>query len=117
MPELSFTLRLARPSVLSQLIDIDDQASVLYAQVGLTLALADDHPFVQAEAARWARAIDADSAHVALAPNGELLGFMTLGWVDGAPYLDQLAVRPRAMRRGIEGRDGSSGARQDALIR
>jgi hypothetical protein len=71
MPELSFTLRLARPSELSQLIDIDDQASVLYAQVGLTLALADDHPFVQAEAARWARAIDADSAHVALAPNGE----------------------------------------------
>lgn len=98
-----FSLRLARPGELPELVHIDDAASELYAQAGLAFELAGDHPFVLAENARWALAIERELAHVAVDAQDQLLGFMTLGFVDGAPYLDQLAVHPCAMRQGIGG--------------
>lgn len=94
-------LRRARPDELDAIVALDDAATTLYTQAGLDFALAPDHPFVVAEIARWATAIDAGLARVAAAEDGRLLGFMTLGHVDGAPYLDQLAVHPDAMRRGL----------------
>lgn len=96
-----FSLRLARPEELRELVAIDDAASVLYARAGLELALSADHPFVLAESARWARAIEAGHVHVAVDEDARIVGFMALAIVDGAPYLDQLSVHPRAMRRGI----------------
>lgn len=98
-----FSLRLARPDELQELIAIDDEASELYAQAGLALALTKDHPFVKAEAERWAKAIAQSLAHLAVDDRGRPIGFMTLGFVDGEPYLDQLSVRPSAMRRGVGG--------------
>ena len=95
------TLRLARAGELDALVRIDDAASELYVRAGLVLSLGADHPFVLAESARWARAIERGLAHVAVDESDEVLGFMTLGLVDGAPYLDQVSVHPRAMRRGI----------------
>ncbi len=103
MSDGQYVLRLARPEELHEIIGIDDAASELYADAGLALALAPDHPFVVAESERWARAIAGGLAHVAVDAGDSPLGFMTLGLVDGAPYLDQLAVHPRAMRRGIGG--------------
>jgi GNAT superfamily N-acetyltransferase len=96
-----FSLRLARADELPKLVAIDDEASELYAQAGLEIVLTKDHPFVVAESVRWARAIAQSLAHVAVDGQDEPIGFMTLGFVDGEPYLDQLAVRPSAMRRGI----------------
>jgi len=96
-----FQLRPARASELRAIVGIDEAASELYALAGLVVALGDDHPFVLAEVERWGRAIERGLAQVAVDAQDQLLGFMTLGFVDGAPYLDQLAVHPRAMRRGI----------------
>lgn len=96
-----FSLRLARTDELPKLLAIDDEASELYAHAGLEIALAKDHPFVVAESVRWARAIARQLAHVAVDGHDEPMGFMTLGFVDGEPYVDQLAVRPIAMRRGV----------------
>ena len=101
MAELRTTLRLARPDEISALVRIDDAASELFAEAGLVFALAADHPFVRAEVQRWARAIEAELAYVAVDADDQPLGFITLALVDDAPYLDQLAVLPRAMRRGI----------------
>ncbi len=101
MSEVS--IRPARAGELQALLAIDDSASALYAQAGLELELGDDHPFVLAEAARWADAIGDGRAWLAVDLAGRPLGFATVGLVDGAPYLDQLSVRPEVMRRGIGG--------------
>lgn len=94
-------VRLARPNELRKLVDIDDAASELYIQAGLQLSLDKNHPFVATEAVRWAEAIERGLAHVAVDREDHPIGFMTLRFVDGEPYLDQLAVRPSNMRRGI----------------
>jgi GNAT superfamily N-acetyltransferase len=99
--DTGLSLRLALPSELRELVRIDDAASELYAEAGLEIALAADHPFVTAEVARWSRAIERGLAHVAASETGELVGFMALDVVDDAPYLDQIAVLPRFMRRGV----------------
>lgn len=101
MTDVPYLLRLARPDELRAIVAIDDAASELYADAGLHLALGPDHPFVVDESVRWARAIANGLAHVAVDAGDRLVGFMTLGLVDDAPYLDQLAVHPHAMRRGI----------------
>lgn len=94
-------LRAARPDELHELIAIDDAASCLYEQAGIRLDLDADHPFVVAEARRWADAIEANLAEVAVDHGDRPLGFIALGVVDGEPYIDQLAARPEVMRRGI----------------
>jgi GNAT superfamily N-acetyltransferase len=98
---LEISLRLARPSELPELVAIDDAAAGLYAQAGLAIDLHPTHPFVKAEVGSWRRALEAQLAHVAVDARDRPLGFITLGHVDGAPYLEQLSVHPRAMRRGI----------------
>lgn len=96
-----FTIRLARSDELRALASIDDDASALYAEAGLHVVFDADHPFVVAELQRWERAIARGLSHVAADAEERPLAFMTLGIVDGAPYLDQLSVRKSAMRRGI----------------
>ena len=97
----TFILRKARSVELETLIAIDNAASELYEQAGLKFAFEKDHPFVVAESARWADAIQQGLAYVAVNHQDYAIGFMTLGFVDGEPYLDQLAVRPENMRSGI----------------
>lgn len=94
-------LRPARPDELPALVVIDDEASELYAEAGIVFGLAPDHPFVLDESVRWERAIALGLAHVAVDAQGSIMGFVTLGMVDGQPYVDQLAVRPAAMRQGM----------------
>jgi GNAT superfamily N-acetyltransferase len=96
-----FSLRLARPDELQELILIDDEASELYARAGLRIELSKDHAFTVAESARWADAIASGLAYVAVDAQDHPVGFAAVRLVDGNPYLDQLAVRPYAMRRGI----------------
>lgn len=97
----SFSIRLARASELQKLVAIDDDASELYAQAGLALTFDKTHPFVVAESGRWAAAIERGLAHVAVDAGDRPIGFMTLGFVDSEPYLDQVAVRRSSMRRGV----------------
>jgi GNAT superfamily N-acetyltransferase len=98
-----FAVRRAEPSELDVLIAIDDDASTLYAEHGIVLALAPGHEFVRAEVGRWLRAAQLCRAFLAVGPDGTALGFAALDVLDGEPYLDQLAVRVSAMRRGIGG--------------
>lgn len=95
------SLRLALPEEVDALVAIDDDATELYAQYGLAISLAADHPFVLAERARWQRATELQRAFIAIDDAGQALGFAALDQVDGEPYLDQLAVRTSAMRRGL----------------
>jgi ribosomal protein S18 acetylase RimI-like enzyme len=99
--DLSFSLRLARPGELSELVRIDDAAGTLYAQVGIVFDFGWEHPFAKAEMTRWDRAIERGLAHVAVDQKDTPLGFITLEAVDGDPYIHQLSVHPMAMRRGI----------------
>lgn len=94
-------LRLARPDELPALVSIDDDAATLYAEFGLVLALSDTHPFTIAERALWSDALARHSVYLALDEAREPIGFAALSPLDGVAYLDQLAVRRRAMRRGV----------------
>ena len=101
MPETRFALRLALPHEVDELVRIDDEACSLFAAIGLSFDHLAGHPFARKERARYAVAISERLAHVAVDSAGERLGFATFGFVDAAPYLDQLSVRPGSMRRGI----------------
>lgn len=95
------TLRPANSHELPTLIEIDDQACELYLQAGIRFDIDEDHPFVIAESQRWAEAISQGLAHVAVDRQDYPVGFISMCTVDGEPYLDQLAVRPAQMRKGI----------------
>ena len=103
-PAIGVTSRLARPDEIDTLVAIDDDASQLYAEHGIRVELGPDHPFARAERARWLRAAELGRAFVALDEAGTAVGFAALDLIDGAPYLDQLAVRRAAMRRGLGAR-------------
>jgi len=98
-----FTIREALPSELDVLHAIDDDASRLYTEYGVTIELGADHVFALAELGRWLRSAELGRAFLAVDASGTGVGFAALDVVDGAPYLDQLAVRVTAMRRGIGG--------------
>jgi GNAT superfamily N-acetyltransferase len=83
---------------------IDDDATSLFAEHGLAIELAPDHPFARAELARWLASAEQGRAFFALDEAGQPVGFAALDWLDGHPYLDQLSVRRAAMRRGVGGR-------------
>jgi GNAT superfamily N-acetyltransferase len=99
-----FTIRPALPSELPILNAIDDDASTLYAAYGIPLELPAGHVFLREELARWLRSAELGCAFLAVDAAGTALGFAAVGAADGAPYLEQLAVRVSAMRRGIGGR-------------
>jgi GNAT superfamily N-acetyltransferase len=81
--------------------DIDDDATRLYAEVGVLIELAPDSVFALGELARWQRSAELGRAFLAVDEDGVGVGFAALDLLDGEPYLDQLAVRRSAMRRGI----------------
>src|SRR5689334_22850103 len=103
MDRSGFHLRSAEPHEFQELVRIDDEACSLFAGIGLAFDFAADHPFAVAERRRWQAALAEGNAHVATDGAGALLGFAVLGFMDGAPHLEQLSVHPRAMRRGIGG--------------
>lgn len=77
-------------------VEIDDDASEAYREIGLPFDWSSDHPFAQMELERWrhcrlvfARVDDRD------------VDFLALGHADGKPHLEQLAVRRAFMQRGI----------------
>lgn len=98
---MSISLRLASPHELAIARAIDEDASALYAEVGIHLVLPVDHPFARAEQACWRAAIAARELWFAVNEADEPLGFIACGALDGAPYLDQISVRRASMRQGV----------------
>jgi GNAT superfamily N-acetyltransferase len=98
------TLRPALPSEIELLNAIDDDATTLYAEYGLPMEFGQGHVFARSELARWLRSAELGRAFLAVDQAGVGVGFAALDVVDGEPYLDQLAVRVAAMRRGIGAR-------------
>lgn len=83
------------------MIAIDDDACTLFADVGMHLELEHDHPYVVAERACWLRCASEGRAFLAGEPLAPAVGLLIMNRVDGAPYLEQLSVRRRAMGRGL----------------
>jgi GNAT superfamily N-acetyltransferase len=98
---MTFPVRTATPAELEILVAIDDDASQLFAQVGLDPMLPADHPFFVNERARWLRSLQRGDTFLAIDDAGAAVGFAALEILDGAPYLDQLSVRLSWMRRGL----------------
>jgi ribosomal protein S18 acetylase RimI-like enzyme len=96
-------VRPAAPTELPQLQAIDAAASALFEAIGIHVNLSHTHPFVTAEAERWALALAKEQVLVAVDTSGVIVGFAVVGQQDDAPYLDQLSVHPTFMRRGIGG--------------
>jgi GNAT superfamily N-acetyltransferase len=102
-PEDALRIVTAAPSDLDAFRDIDDDAAALFAGHGLQLDLAPEHPFAVSEVERWRRAAKLGRAFIALEAS-TAVGFASLDLLDGQPYLDELAVRMTAMRRGVGSR-------------
>jgi GNAT superfamily N-acetyltransferase len=98
---LPVTLRPAQPDDVPTLVDVDDDASALYEEHGLHVALPADHWFCVAERAAWTAAAGAGRAWIAVDDAGRAVGFAACNVVDGEPYLDQLSVRRAFMGRGV----------------
>jgi GNAT superfamily N-acetyltransferase len=94
-------IRPARPDEVAAIVDVDTDACALDASVGIVFAFGDDHPYVVAERARWAAAVQRRLVEVAVAVDDAPIGMVVFGLVDGEPYVDQLSVRCAWMRRGI----------------
>jgi GNAT superfamily N-acetyltransferase len=96
-----FVIRVGTVEEIDTLCEIDADAGMLFEQAGLFLDLPQDHEFAVTERLRWERSLAAGDALLAVDPSGHSLGFAACGTLDGEPYLDQLSVRIRAMRRGV----------------
>lgn len=94
-------IRFARNDELEVLFAIDDDSVKLYPTAGLVIDLPITHPFIVDERRRWAASLNAGRTLLAVSESGQGVGFAVVDLLDGAAYLDQLAVRMSAMRRGL----------------
>jgi GNAT superfamily N-acetyltransferase len=94
-------MRAARVDELPLIDAIDEDAGSLYAEHGMVFELSYHHPFVSAERARWAAAIADGRLWLSLDARGAAVGFIACSTLDDAPYVEQLSVRRRHMRRGL----------------
>jgi GNAT superfamily N-acetyltransferase len=95
------TIRPALVTEIDTLCAIDNDASVLFEQAGLTLDLPIGHEFAMNERARWVRSLLADQALLATSPDGAPIGFAAADTIDDESHLDQLSVRTQFMRQGV----------------
>lgn len=98
---IDLTIRPFAPEEIDQAVAIDDDACALYEQAGLRFEFDREHPFARGEYQRWLAAAREGTAFLAEVPGAGDVGLLVMRLVDGVPYLDQLAVRSRAMRQGI----------------
>ena len=95
------TIRTGSMRDIDLLIEIDNDASMLFEHAGMSLDPQSDREVEDAERSRWTQCLAAGTVQVAVSPSGRDVGFAALGLRDGAPFLDQLSVRVSAMRQGI----------------
>ncbi len=94
-------LRPARVEEVPIAVDIDNDACAKFSEIGLSLEIAETHPFSIHEVARWTEAAKRGRLLFACTSTGEPVGFAVFGFVDEKPYLDQLSIRRAWQRRGI----------------
>lgn len=94
-------IRRATPSEIAELVRVDDDAATLYEEWGLSFTGPRIAMFAEAEHGRWFSSLKRGLGELALTEDGEPIGFVTVGYVDERPYLDQLSVVRTWMRRGI----------------
>ena len=98
---MNYAVQLATLDDMPEIVQIDDDSTTLYATADVVIALAPDHPFFTIdEQRRWARSASLGRLFMAVDERGQRVGFAAVDLVDGEPYLDQLSVRRRAMRKG-----------------
>lgn len=97
---MQFSIRLGTPSDMPAVVGIDDDATHLYAEAGIVIALALTHPFTVDERARWTHSAETNRLFLAVDEHGVPIGFAAMEPADGELYLDQLSVKRAAMRRG-----------------
>ncbi|NUR87006.1 MAG: GNAT family N-acetyltransferase [Nonomuraea sp.] len=85
-------VRWAEPGELSGLVSVELAADTLFEQAGIVFP--PGTTMVE----------DVDDPASVLVEGDPPAGFAMFGWVDGNVHLDQLAVHPGSMRRGIGGR-------------
>lgn len=82
-------------------VAIDDAAFTIYRDVGIAVDFGVDHPLVLAEEAAWRHCAETGGLFFATAAADHPVGFVAIGAIDGAAHLEQVAVLPAHMRRGI----------------
>jgi GNAT superfamily N-acetyltransferase len=98
---MPYSIELATPEDFSEVVRIDDDATLLYAEAAIVIALASSHPFAVAEQARWRRSAEMQRLFFARNDCGARVGIAALDRFDGISYLDQLSVKRSAVRCGI----------------
>lgn len=98
---MQFSIRSGSVSDMPHVIRIDDDATRLYAEVGLAISLAPSHPFTIDERARWTRSAETGGLFIAADSAGTPVGFAAFEPMEGDIYLDQLSVACAAMKQGI----------------
>jgi GNAT superfamily N-acetyltransferase len=94
-------IRKATPSEIAELVRIDDDAFTLYEEWGIKATGPAIAMFAEAEHGRWFSSLKRGLGEIALDESGEAIGFVTVGYVDERPYLDQLSVVRAWMRQGV----------------
>lgn len=95
------SIRKAATFDIGELARIDDDASTLYVEAGVHFDGPASTAFADAERKRWKIAVQCGLAELAVDPAGRAIGFMTLAYVDGLPYVDQISVIRAWMRKGV----------------
>jgi len=101
-PMGGYVIRAAREDEIDEMVSIDDDAGALFASAGIDFsALTRDHPYLRHEREQWLAASARGEAFLAFDGAGDAAGLLVLDWIDDTPYLEQLSVRMRAMKRGL----------------
>ncbi len=95
------SIRKAATFDIAELARIDDDAAAIYAEAGIHFDGPAIAAFRRAELKRWKVAVQCELAELAMDPAGRAIGFMTLGYVDGLPYVDQISVMSTWQRKGV----------------
>jgi GNAT superfamily N-acetyltransferase len=87
-------------------VAIDDDAWTAFLELDprFSIELSDDHPYLQIERGRWAKAALSGNLLLAWTADHPAVGFAVLGVLDGVPHLHQVSVRRAWSRRGVGSR-------------
>jgi GNAT superfamily N-acetyltransferase len=98
---MQFSIRPGSAADMTDVVRIDDDATLLYAEAGIVISLAVTHPFTVDERSRWTHSAESGRLFIAEDARGVPVGFAAFEPADGQLYLDQLSVVRAAMKNGI----------------
>jgi len=97
-----FAIRLGTAHDIDAVCAIDLEAGALFVEAGLDLSVPAEQEIARNDRGRWLHSLSCGKSLLAVGLDGETtVGFAALATLDDEPYLDQLSVLTRFMRRGI----------------